>query len=808
MNTAVKKKHDSQRRVLELLDEALGRPAESREHWLALTCANDKGLLRQVTSLLKHTNETQADAFAEVAQVTQDRDWVSLGLDIPNYRILRKLGSGGMADVYEAERCDGEFVSRVAVKVIRSNQLSDRLLRQFTIERQVLANLTHPNIVSLLDGGTTSQNMPYVVMELVDGLPLDRYLQTNAPGIRQRLALFDKICAAVEHAHASLIIHRDIKPGNILVLPNGEPKLLDFGLAKMLDDQDLQHTVGGAFTPAYASPEQLTGAPLSVATDIYSLGALLYSILTNTHAHDTSEMSLLAAGQLVCAGVAERPSERVKKERRLAISRDLDAITLKALAVEPKRRYASVSSLRNDLANFAMRRPVEAQFDSRAYRLRKFISRHRAGFLASSISVVALIGALLVSSQQTRIANQQLERATVVSDLIGDILMSPASRWDVDLSAGPDAKMSDVLELAGQHIEENLTEYPDVQVELLSRLSVALERLSKKKLSIRFSEKALALVGTIESAELQIQALISHGKNLTRRGRSEVGLQMLLKAERMLIAQGLDRSTRYIYLLNDIGNAYGTFDQHQQQVETMERAIALFLDVSPVTSHPALAGGYNNLASAYMNLGQLGPAREALEKAKRIVDLPHNQNEVVHAYVYMYSAVLEFAEQDFSRANQHNQTAMTGLSRMLGEETRELSVALARQALIYRFLEQADAANDALVRALDVARRADYRSSDLTCAQIVLASWQGDYVGAKSIGNVSKITESSYFFDLLSLFEIGIANIYLGDVAQGQVETNLAMERLKDSYRGIFLPYMSQRKAEALAAIEQIRSQA
>jgi len=799
MNTPGQSKHNTQRRVLDLLDEALKQPVDSRQRWLASACANDQALLRQVAKLLRHTDETQPDAFA---QVTQDGDWASLELNIPNYRILRKLGSGGMADVYEAERSDGEFMSRVAVKVIRWNQISDRLFRQFTIERQVLANLTHPNIVSLLDGGTTRNDMPYVVMELVEGLPLDRYLQANAPNLRQRLTLFDKICAAVEHAHAALVIHRDIKPSNILVSPDGEPKLLDFGLAKMLDEPDRQHTVAGAFTPAYASPEQITGAPLSVATDIYSLGAVLYKILTNTHAHDTSEISVLAAGQLICAGVTERPSERGNKHS-VAISRDLDAITLKALAVEPQRRYASVSSLRNDLANFAARRPVLAQFDSRAYRLRKFISRHRAGFAATSISALALVVALVVSSQQTRIANQQLARATVVSDLIGDILMSPASRWDVDLSAGPDAKMSDVLELAGQHIEENLTGYPEVQVELLSRLSVALERLSKKQLSVRFSEKALTLVDAIESEELQIQALISHGKNLTRRGRSEAGLQMLLKAERMLIAEGLDRSTRYIYLLNDIGNAYGTFGQFHEQVETMQRAIALFLDVSPVRNHPALAGGYNNLASAHMNLGQMGLARDAVEQAKRIVDLPRNQNEVVHAYVYMYSAVLEFSEQNFEVARQHNQNAMTGLSRMLGEETRELAVALARQALIYRFLDRPAAATDTLVRALDAAKRADYRSRDLACAQIVLASWQGDYVGARSIGNVPKLTRSRYFFDLLSLFEVGIANIYLGDVAQGQNQAELAMERLEDNYRGLFRPYMIQRKAEALAAKQQ-----
>ena len=799
MVTLEKTESKVQRRVLTLLETALEQPAESRESWLAKACAEDNELLSRVKTLLKHTSDTETDTYSEL---TEDRDWVNLGLEIPNYRILRKLGSGGMADVYEAERSDGEFVSHVAVKVIRLNRLSTKLVKQLTIERQALANLTHPNIVSLLDGGTTSQGLPYVVMELVEGLPLDRYLLHYEPKLPERLALFDKICRGVEHAHASLIIHRDIKPSNILVSPSGNPKLLDFGLAKMLDGQETQHTVAGSFTPAYASPEQVSGETLSVATDIYSLGAVLYYMLSETLVHDTSELSALAASQLICTGVKQRPSERARaNEAGMSVSRDLDAITLKALALEPQRRYASISSLRSDLANYAARRPVTARLDSRLYRLRKFVSRHRAGFTASIVSILALMTSLGISIQQTKYATEQLNRATVVSDLIGDILMSPASRWDVDLAAGPDARMSDVLELAGQHIEENLTEHPEVQVELLSRLAVALERLSKKQASIRFSEKALLLVDSIDSPDLKIQALISHGKSLTRLTRSETGLQMLLKAERLLIEQGLNRSVRYIYLLNDIGNAYGNLNQHQQQAATMQRAIALFLDTVPDRNHPALAGGYNNLASAHMNLGQIDEAREAIAKARTIIDLPRNQDEVVNAYVHMYSAALEFSAEEFELAQQDNLAAISGLSRMLGDETKELAVALARQAIIYRFRNRPEAAQEVLDKALAIAQRIDYRGRDLACAQIVIATWQGNYSTAVAVEKTEKLRTSNYFFDLISLFEVGIAKIYLGAQTEGLADLDLAMTKLEDNYEGMFLHYMTQRKAETLAAL-------
>lgn len=785
-----------ERRVLDLVDRALEQDPESRDSWLDSACGDNAALSARVRQLIERAGNTQAASYEKL---TEHRDWADLGLNIPNYRLLHRLGSGGMADVYEAERADGEFVSRVAIKVIKANRLSKELLQQFVVERQALANLTHPNIVSMLDGGTTKYNLPYVVMELVDGVSLDRFLAESKPSMTERLVLFDKICSAVEHAHASLIIHRDIKPRNIMVTGGCEPKLLDFGLAKVLEDDERDYTLANAFTPAFASPEQVRGETLSVATDIYSLGAVLYFMITQTLPLDTSELSALAAGELICAGVTKRPSERARAKHMPSISGDLDAITLKAMALEPNRRYTSVSSLRNDLANFVARRPVVARFDSRIYRFGKFISRHRAGFVATSISVIALLGSLGVSTQQTRIAQEQLERANVVSDLIGDILMSPASRWDVELAAGPDAKMSDVLELAGEHIKTNLSAYPEVQVELLARLSIALERLSKYDLAVNFSETAMALVESIHSQELQIQALISHGKNLTRSGRSEVGLQMLLKAEKMLVAGGSVRSARYVYLLNDIGNAYGTLDLYERQVDIMTRAVELFIEISPDQNHPALAGGYNNRASALMNLGRFQEARVSIEKAKAIIDLPRNHDDVVRAYVYMYSAVLELGSENYSLAAAENLVAINGLSEMLGSETKELSVALARQAIICRFLGKRVAANQWLQRALDVSRRADYRSRDLEAAQVLLASWQGEYAAAIALVEADDVASSEYFFNVLSLFEIGIAHIAQGNLGEGKKRVDQAIRTIEVRYRGALLPYLEKRKSRALA---------
>ena len=451
-----------------------------------------------------------------------------------------------------------------------------------------------------------------------------------------------------------------------------------------------------------------------------------------------------------------------------------------------------MSSLRNDLANYAARLPVVAQLDSRLYRLQKFILRNRAGVIAAIVSSVALVGGLAVSIQQTRVANEQLERATIVRDLMGDILMSPASRWDVDLSAGPDARMSDVLELAGQHIETNLSDYPDVQIELLARLSVALERLSKNNLAVQFSETAMQLVETMDSPELQLQALITHGKNLTRRGRSEVGLQMLLRAEQMLIADGKDRSLPYLYLLNDIGNAQGMLDRHEEQVATMNRAVALFKEVVPDAYHPALAGGVNNLASALMHLGRHDEARVALEEAKSIVDLPRNKDEVVHAYVYMYFSVLEMIDGNLDLAEKYNLKAIDEITRLLGDETKELAVAMSRQAIIYRLMRQQEDAELWLSRALAVSKRANFRGSNQIAAEAMLANRRGDYQTTLLAVGENRPFDSNNFFNVLSMFEVGIAKGQLGDAESGCRLIKQSMQTIIDRYDGALLEYMQQ----------------
>ena len=308
---------------------------------------------------------------------------ITHGALIGPYRLVRELGQGGMGVVYLAERADGQFEQRVALKLIKRGMDSDEILRRFLAERQVLARLSHPHIARLLDGGVTAEGQPYFAMEYVDGVPLHHYCEERSLGFEDRLRLFREVCEAVQYAHRSLVVHRDLKPSNILVTSAGETKLVDFGIAKVLyedvADRSVTRTDQRLMTPEYAAPEQVRGEPVTTATDVYALGAILYQLLTGRPPHQFTGRSRGGAVPHHLRGgprAAERgPCTRHRRRRRLR--GDLDIIVLKALRKDPARRYPSVEALLEDLERHRTGLPVRARPDSVAYRARKFLGRHR-----------------------------------------------------------------------------------------------------------------------------------------------------------------------------------------------------------------------------------------------------------------------------------------------------------------------------------------------------------------------------------------------------------------------------------------------
>jgi len=349
------------------------------------------------------------------------------GVRVGPYRIVREVGRGGMGTVYLAVRSDDELQKRVALKVLKRGMDSDAIVQRFRSERQILASLEHPFISALLDGGTTADGLPYFAMEFVDGQPIDEFCESHQLDTTSRLELFRKICAAVQHAHQNLIIHCDIKPANVVVTADGTPKLLDFGIAKLLSagaGSTLALTLDGAplMTPEYASPEQVQGGAVTTATDVYSLGVLLYQLLTGRLPYQLTQRTPAEIARVVCDSIPERPSTAVTRPSdgpvsadsqrlRRRLTGDLDNIVLKALSKEPARRYASVDQFSEDVRRHLAGLPVLARRDTIGYRFTKFVRRNGAAVAAAGLLLVALVAGIITTSWQARIAKRERERA-------------------------------------------------------------------------------------------------------------------------------------------------------------------------------------------------------------------------------------------------------------------------------------------------------------------------------------------------------------------------------------------------------------
>ncbi|MEM9383500.1 MAG: serine/threonine-protein kinase [Pseudomonadota bacterium] len=405
--------HDTGKQLLRLVESALDVPEARRGNWLDAHCP---ALLRsRADRLISAAAQETGMGEEEITLMVRCAEQQLTGKRIGPYRVLELIGEGGMGQVYLAQRDDGAFDAKVAVKVIRASAIGSRAVAQFERERQILSDMRHPGIAILLDGGTTEDGLPFVVMEYIDGDPLDVYLRAHPSSIPERIELFLKVCSAVEHAHRALVIHRDIKPSNVLVSAGGEPKLLDFGIARsLLPKETGEETVAMLLTPAYASPEQVSGEPLTTATDVYSLGVALYQMLTGERPFETESLSPAQYEQVITQRRPDAPSQRARRRDLPDWGRlrgDLDAIVLKAMAKEPSRRYPSVAAFADDLRRYLSGFPVHAKGDSLTYRLGKFIRRRRLAVASAVLAGTALAVAYAVTLVQYQAATEAQQRA-------------------------------------------------------------------------------------------------------------------------------------------------------------------------------------------------------------------------------------------------------------------------------------------------------------------------------------------------------------------------------------------------------------
>jgi non-specific serine/threonine protein kinase/serine/threonine-protein kinase len=434
---------DREQLVDELFAQAVELPAADREKLFSEraaqnTAATSDGVLDEVKALLTDYRRAEAKEFLHEPLVSNESTHaLADGQDFQGYRILRLIAEGGMGQVYLAE--DRELDRKVAIKLTNSHLKSRDILRRFKNERRILANLQHSNIAQLYETGATKDGLPYFVMEYVEGIPIDRFAGDHRLTIHERLKLFRTVCSAISYAHQNLVVHRDIKPGNILVTQNGEPKLLDFGIAKLLQEDgeetlDATVTLFRAMTPQYASPEQVRGAPVTTSSDVYSLGVLLYELLTRSRPYNVTRRTPNEIAKAICEQVPPKPSLVVsgqwsvisKSETPASIGEsshprrnspadmkalrgDLDNIILKALSKEPERRYLSVEQFSEDIRRHLEGLPVTARKDTFSYRASKFVQRNKIAVAAGAVILLTLVGGIIATGWEARTA--RLERA-------------------------------------------------------------------------------------------------------------------------------------------------------------------------------------------------------------------------------------------------------------------------------------------------------------------------------------------------------------------------------------------------------------
>lgn len=631
-----------------LFEAALARSADAREAFVAAEAGDDRDLATLVCGMLAaDAAERAADGGGLVGVVSRAVEEVTAARATPlverlgPYRIVSMLGEGGMGAVYLAERDDDEFLQRVAIKVVRG-LLDPERVRQFRTERQILAWLEHPHIARLLDGGTTDDGLPYLVMEHVAGQPIDRYCDARRLDVGERLRLFLVVCGAVSHAHRSLIVHRDIKPTNILVTEQGAPKLLDFGIARLAleaggGEPGITRVGGRMLTPDYASPELVRGGQVTTAADVYALGVLLYELLTGRRPLHFATLSSVEIERVVCQVDPPSPSRVVETtspgadpaalaaNRQVSPSRlaarlrgDLDAIAATAMAKDPAHRYASVDALAADVRRHLDGEPIAARPATWVYTARRFVARHRWGVAAAAVlALTVTLAAVVLSIQAARLAEER-DRTARERDTAQQVLGFLTGLFDVanpDASAGASVTARELLDRGAERIDAELSGQPVVQARLLTTIGSVFASLGVYDRSAALLERSLQLrratLGAAhpDTAE-SMQALAEAYRELARYDEAET-----LHREALAVKQRLGSPPAAIATsLNDLGLTLSERGRHADAEPLIREAVATWRGLGPDAAADA-AVGLSNLAQTLRQQGRLDDAVAALDEA-------------------------------------------------------------------------------------------------------------------------------------------------------------------------------------------------
>jgi serine/threonine-protein kinase len=567
-------------RIEALYREALAIPSGERLAWLKSRAGDDVALVEGVLALL--VRDTGSDATLVSGRqadgaAADGTAAVEPGQRLGPWRLMRELGAGGMGTVYLAERADSAYRQLAAVKLLRGFPTREALA-QFRRERQLLADLAHPNICRLLDGGETAAGQPFLVMEYVDGEPLSTWLARTEPDLATRLRLIQSLCAAVHHAHRNLIVHRDLKPANVMVRADGQPVLLDFGIGKLLGDEAQPAGATRVFTPAYASPEQWQGLPVTTATDVYGLGLLLFETLTGTPAFDGRARSSDGRSKTARASqAAARADAAWIRSAAPSLRGELDTIVQKALAEEPERRYASAAALAADIERWFRREPLEAAPDSIAYRARKFVARHPVGVAASLAAITAIVAIsihLAITRERALVAEASARLEAETAREVTEFVVGLFEGADPAVTRGREVTARELLDRGASELDTASVGRPQVRARLLEALGGIYITIGQPETAARQLDEAVALL----------------------RARPEPRDEALMEA------------------LRELSRAEQQRDRHAESLAAAAEAAAIAGERLP-PDDPRWQGIHNTLGVAQRQAGQLDAARASFEAA-------------------------------------------------------------------------------------------------------------------------------------------------------------------------------------------------
>ncbi|MGB4858288.1 MAG: serine/threonine-protein kinase [Dokdonella sp.] len=557
--------------ILQWFDRALEQPPSVRRDWVAAQSLPEAVLARVLR--LVDAESTMGAFLEEATRAPHAADFPTVGERLGSYELLRQIDAGGMGVVFLGKRADDTYDQQVAIKLIRplhvhaAPEFRRQLIARFETERKLLARLHHPNVAHIIDGGSTESGIPYLVMEYVDGVSLTRYCEKLDSDVSARLRLFKKVCDGVQEAHRHLIVHRDLKPENILVGKDGEPRLLDFGIARTLDEAEGfasgTATALTAMTPAYASPEQVRHEPLTTSSDVYSLGVVLYELLTGRRPYELEGLSPGQAERVVgetepaplrsalhrVDGKESSPGRQRKKLGRS--SRDLDRIVAKAMHKEAARRYATAQELGADVQRFLDGKPVLAHPDSAGYRIGKFVGRHRIGSAAAALAIAAIVTAAGVAMVQATAARRSADDMREVNGFLMDVL-----KMSDPFAAGSELTLSQALDGAAETLDDRFKERPDLASEI--RFGIGYSMVSRFRLDAAEKQLTTALreseaaFGQNDIRTLRIVEGIAGLRQ--EQGRMDEAVDMFRLGIARIEESGQKSNALYGILLGNLGN--------------------------------------------------------------------------------------------------------------------------------------------------------------------------------------------------------------------------------------------------------------